>query len=268
MQNDFKRASAVAALALITVLAGCDRKQADTNETVASDSSREGSSMVRVVHADPNVASVDIVADESPAFTGVAFRTVTPYKGVKDNLVQFEVIEAGTPLSDSTKPLAENREMLSDGDRYTIVVLPPEGNDTTNRARLRVLEEPTDPGDATKARLRVVNAAKGIETVDVYTPGTTDPFFDDVDFGTEAGFKDFNAGSSRIVIRRDDNGPVLFTVPERNWEAGRTYTIVLTNKSTSSNQVDALVIEDTPETVQAGDAGAPASAPKDSQRAY
>jgi len=223
--------------------------------------------MVRVVHADPNVASVDIVADETPAFTGVAFRTVTPYKGVKDNLVQFEVLAAGTPATDSSKPLAENREMLSDGDRYTIVVLPPKGDDSnsTSEARLRVLEEPTDAGEPGKARLRVVNAATGTETVDVYLPSATDPFFDDVDFGTEAGFKDMGAGASRLVIRGDDNGPVLLTLPERTFEAGRTYTVVLTSKTRNSKTLDALVIEDDPATVQAGNANTPGT-PRDSVR--
>ena len=78
----------------------------------------------------------------------------------------------------------------------------------------------------------------------MFVPGNNDPFFDDVDFGTEAGFKDMDAGAGRIVVRGDDGGPVLLTLPERTFEAGKTYTIVLTNKAAGARELEALTIED------------------------
>jgi Domain of unknown function (DUF4397) len=241
-----KRVAAAAAFALIAFTAGCDKRNTDdvADGTVASDSSREGSSMVRVVNANPTDAALDVTADDTPAFAGVAFKTVTPYQSVKDNLVEFEVRPAGASLADSVKPLAQNREMLSDGDRYTLIILPPAPDDSLENVNLRVLEEPTDAGDAGKARIRVVNAARGIATFDLFVPSSTEPFFDDVDFGTEAGFKDLDAGSTRLVIRGDDNGPVLLTLPEQAYGMGRTYTIVVTNKSPNSRELEAVLIED------------------------
>jgi hypothetical protein len=198
--------------------------------------------MMRLVNAVPSDAAVDVCADEDPAFSGVAFMTVTPYKSVKDNLVTLELRAAGSVPGDSAEPVAQNREMLSDGDRYTVVVLPAAEPD--DKPTLRVLEEPTDAGEAGKARLRVVNAARGVETFDVYLPTSNDPFFDDVDFRTEAGFKDMDAGTQRIVIRADDNGPVLLTLPERTFEAGKTYTFILTNKSATGRALEVVSIED------------------------
>jgi hypothetical protein len=245
MLNNSTRAPGFAALALLALIAGCE-KRSDTDATpdgaVASDSSREGSAMVRLVNAVPSASPVDVFADDAPAFSGIAFKTVTPYETLKDNLVTLELRASGAAAADSTEPLAQNREMLSDGDRYTVVVLPAAGDN--DKPTLRVLEEPTDAGDAGKARLRVVNAARGVETFDVFVPASTDPFFDDVDFATEAGFKDMDAGAGSIVIRADDGGPVLLTLPERSFEAGKTYTIILTNKSAESRQLEAVTIED------------------------
>ena len=241
--HGFKRAPALAALALVAVIAGCEKQEArDRDEgVVASDSSREGSSQVRLVNVVPSDAAVDVYADDSAVFTGVAYKAVTPYQNLKDNLVTLELRPTGAAPGDTTEPLAQNREMLANGDRYTVVVLPAEGD---GKPTLRVLEEPTDPGEAGKARIRFVNAAPGVETFDVYVPGSTDPFFDDVDFRTEAGFKDMNAGAGEIVVRADDDGPVLITLPERSFEAGKTYTFVVTRKNADSKDLEVITIED------------------------
>lgn len=239
-----RRAPVFAALALIAVIAGCEKRDgtADRDDAVvASDSSREGSSMVRLINAVPSDAAIDVFADDSAVFSGVAYKTVTPYQNLKDNLVTFELRPAGAVPGDTTEPLAQNREMLANGDRYTVVVLPAEdeGNPT-----LRVLEEQTDAGEAGKARIRFVNAAPGVETFDVFVPGSTDAFFDDVDFRTEAGFKDMDAGTGQIVVRGDDDGPVLLTLPERTFEAGKTYTFVLTRKTAKAGELEVVTIED------------------------
>ena len=241
--NAFKRAPALAALALVAVIAGCEKRTAadDNDGVVASDSSREGSSMVRLVNAAPSDAAVDVFADDTPVFSGVAYKAVTPYQNFKDNLVTLALRPTGAAAGDTTEPLAENREMLANGDRYTVVVLPA---DEDGKPTLRVLEEPTDSGEAGKARIRFVNAAQGLETFDVFVPGSTDAFFDDVDFRTEAGFKDMDAGSGQIIVRADDNGPVLLTLPERTFEAGKTYTFILTNKTAGSKELEVISIED------------------------
>lgn len=237
------RAPAFAALALAAVIAGCEKRDnTDTADgVVASDSSREGSSFVRLVNAVPSDVAIDVFADDAAVFSGVAFKTVTPFQTLKDNLVTLELRPTGSAAGDTTEPLAQNREMLANGDRYTVVILPAEGD---GNPTIRVLEEPTDSGEAGKARIRVVNAAQGVETFDVFVPGSTDPFFDDVDFRTEAGFKDMDAGTGKIVIRADDGGPVLVTLPERNYEAGKTYTFILTNKSPASRELEVVTVED------------------------
>lgn len=229
-----------AGLALLAALANCKDRQ-DRAETPAADSSRQGQAMIRVVNADASSKSVDIMADDANAFTAVDFKSVTQYQAVNDNFVTFKVHPGGVAADSVT---AENREMLSDGDRYILVVVP--GDKAGDKPKLKVLEEPNDR-DSTQARVRVVNAARGVAEFDVYVPGQNDPFIDDVDFATEAGFKDLDPQTGALQIRANDGPRVLLDLPSRAWEAGQAYTIVVTNKSGSGNRqntLEAIVIED------------------------
>lgn len=237
----YLKRSPLAGLALLALLAGCKDRQ-DRAETPAADSSRLGQAMIRVVNADPGSKSVDIMADSANAFTAVDFKSVTEYQAVNDNFVTFEVHPGG---AGADSMVAENREMLSDGDRYLLVVLP--GDKAGDKPKLNVLDEPTDRGDSTRARVRVVNAARGVDEFDVFLPGQADPVFDDVDFQSEAGFKDLDPQTGALQIRAHDGPRILLDLPSRAWEAGRTYTIVVTNKSGSGNRqnaLEAIVIED------------------------
>ncbi|MEO8201076.1 MAG: DUF4397 domain-containing protein [Gemmatimonadota bacterium] len=271
MKDMTTRVTALAGLAIVAVLAGCDNKKNDTAADLpASDSSvHQGSSMVRLVNAVPSTEAVDLYADDADAFTGVAFKSVTPFKGIRDNMVTFRLRPTGSSVSDTTEPIAENREMMSDGDRYTVVVLPGDPADSGSHPKLRVLEEPTDAGDATKARIRFVNAARGLKSFDVFVPGNSDAFFDDVDFGTEAGYKDMAATSGVIQVRADNAPTVLLKVPERSFDAGKTYTIIITNKSATGRQLEAITIEDeVPAATTGATVPAGASVNPDSAKSY
>lgn len=265
MKMTSRRFSTFSGLAMLVVLAGCDNKKNDTvaDLPAGSDSSHQGQSMVRVVNAVPSTEAVDVFTDDANTFSGVAFKAVTPFKAIRDNMVTFKLRAPGA-VSDSTEPLAENHEMMSDGDRYTVVVLPADATDQGGHPKLRVLEEPTDAGDAGKARIRFVNAARGLKSFDVYVPGSTDAFFDDVDFGTEAGYKDMDATTGVIQVRADNAATVLLKVPQRSFEAWKTYTIIVTNKSATASQLEAVTIEDE---VAPRDAGATV-APGDSAPSY
>ncbi|MEO8294517.1 MAG: DUF4397 domain-containing protein [Gemmatimonadota bacterium] len=238
-----------AGLAIVAILAGCDNKRND--QTVAdlpagSDSSHQGASMVRVVNAVPSPTALTVATDDANTFASVTFKTVTPFQPIRDNLVTFKLRPGDASVSDTTKPLAENHEMMSDGDRYTVVVLPAPADDNDEGPKLRVLEEPRDAGSPGMARLRFVNAARGVKSFDVFAPGSTDAFFDNVDFGSEAGYKDFGATSAVLQVRADNGSAVLLKLPQRSFEAGKTYTIIITNKSAVGRQLEAITIEDDP----------------------
>lgn len=232
----------VAGLALLLVLSGCDKRRDSADLPAGSDSSRQGQAMVRVVNAVPDVPAINVFADDENTFTAVDFKTVTNYQAVNDNFVTFTLKKADATATDSTEPVARNREMLDDGDRYTIVIIP--GEKIEDNPKLMVLEEPNDSTDSGKVRIRVVNAARALGKVDVFIPGEQDPFLADVNFDSEAGYKDIDAQKAPFQVRVNDSPRVLLDIPSQSWEAGHSYTVIVTNKGTTGKGLEAIVIED------------------------
>jgi hypothetical protein len=220
----------IAAAALLAASTACSKTQTDrpvvsTTGTGAASTSASGDSaaargksMVRLVNAVPG-QNVDVTGDELPVFTGIAWKTVTPYVEVRDNVVKFRL---RAPGRDST--LAENTETLADGHRYTIVVLPGEHGERS----MRVLRDEVVP-DPGKARIRVVNAAPDLGQLDVAVAGARDALFDDVDYGHEAGPKDVDPMAASIDIRSDRAGSPV-RVRNMTIAAGRSYTIVVAGR--------------------------------------
>lgn len=178
---------------------------------------RRGKSLVRLINAMPGDRTIDLSGDDRTVFYDVGYRTVTPYTEIGDNVVQFRLRPGGI---DSV--WADNTETLINGNRYTIVVLPTrEGG-----ARIVVLtdEVVTDTG---KARLRVVNAAAPHADLDVGIEGRTELVFDDLTYGTAAGFKNVDPAGAVIVVRQDEPPVTALKMPRLRLEAGKSYTIVI-----------------------------------------
>lgn len=240
MRHTFSRTPALG-LTLLLAVAACDKRSETADLPAGSDSSLQGQALVRVVNAAPDVP-VNILADDANTFTAVDYKVITPYQAVSDNFVTFKLKRADATATDSTEPVAENREMLDNGDRYTIVVIP--GGKPEDNPKLMVLEEPDDSTNAGKARIRIVNAARGTDKFDVFVPGTQEAFIDDVNFDSEAGFKDIDAQDVALQIRANDSPQVLLEVKSRPWEAGHSYTIVVANKGGTEKGLEAIVVED------------------------
>jgi len=190
--------------------------KSDVSEAGVS-AARRGKSLVRLVNAVPGDRSIDLSGDDRTVFFDVGYKTVTPYTEIGDNVVKFRLRPGGT---DSI--WADNTETLINGNRYTVVVLPTrEGG-----ARIVVLtdEVVTDTG---KARLRVVNAAAPYGDVDIAFEGRNDPVFDDLAYGSAAGFKDVDPASAVIVIRQDEPPMTALKLQRLRLDAGKSYTIVI-----------------------------------------
>jgi hypothetical protein len=178
---------------------------------------RRGKSLVRLVNALPGDRTIDLSGDDRTVFFDVGYKTVTPYTEIGDNVVKFRLRPGGT---DSV--WADNTETLINGNRYTVVVLPTkEGG-----ARIVVLtdEVVTDTG---KARLRVVNAAVPYSEVDVGIEGRNDPVFDDVAYGSAAGFKEVDPASAVILVRQDEPPMTVLKMQRLRLDAGKSYTIII-----------------------------------------
>jgi hypothetical protein len=213
----------------VTLLAGC--AGARTKEPVVSASkegktvsesgdtaARRGKSLVRFVNAVPDQA-LDITTEDRATFINVEFKAVTPYTEIGDNLVKFRVRAA-----DGDSVLADNSETLGDGVRYTVVAMPT----ADGKVSIRVLRDELVP-DSGKARIRVIQATPGLSDVDVALSGQKDLVFDNVKYGTEAGYKDVPPSTATLEFRMGD--PPHVTVPLRlktmSLVTGKAYTLVI-----------------------------------------
>jgi hypothetical protein len=193
---------------------------------------KRGVSMVRMINALPTVNAATVTADDKAMFSSVDYKSVTPYTEITDNIARFR-LQGGT--RDTT--IASNNEFMMDGSRYTMVALP----EKDGGVRLRVLHDELAT-DAGKARLRVIHGVAGVDEIDVLLQGSTDPLFDDVNLTSEAGYKDIDPAKTTLLVREDGSNRQLVK-KEMNFQAGHSYTVVVTS-NTKGQRVDAIVVDD------------------------
>jgi hypothetical protein len=238
--------------ATVLALVACTGTRDDemVESTTAGDSSVAASSnvaaardnaQIRVVHAVPGASAVDVYAGEQSAFSNIEFKTVTPYRELGANLPQFKVLTTGA--EPTSTPIAENREVVIDGRYYTLIAVPEADGEGVNLMAMR--DDPTG-GDSTKAHIRVVNAARGLDDLDVRIQGREDALFDDIDFSSEAGFADVDPGTVTLVVTAEDSKKELLRISDLNLEAGKSVTIVLTHPTMKSTKLEAIRVTDAP----------------------
>lgn len=211
----------------------------EASTSMSGDSAdKRGEALVRVVNAVPETKGLTVRADETHALPSVEYKNVTAYQPIDRNWVTFQVSRS----SDSTyAPLETNREMLTDGHRYTIVVM--RENDASGLKTRVVRDDLAD--DATKAQVRVINAAEGFDEIDVRRKGVNDDdLFSGVNVGSEAGFKAIDPWAGTLEFRAEDGKRLLATIAKADLKAGKSYTIVLAPGK--SGKLDAFWFEDAP----------------------
>lgn len=184
---------------------------------------KRGMALVRVVNTVPTAKRLVVRADPDHQLTAAEYKKVTEYQPIDRNWVTFEVSTSG---DSAFEPLATNREMLTDGYRYTIVVM----RDSAKGYETRVLRDEISD-DTTRAFLRVIHAARGIDEVNVVQRGVKDALMDGVNFATEAGYKAVEPWTGTLEIRSESGNRLLHTIPSLNLQAGHSYTIVLTRNA-------------------------------------
>lgn len=221
-------------VALSALIAACRDAQTDKAVTTRSSTGdaavsmsgdsadKRGMALVRVVNAVPGQTRLLVRADRDHQLTAAEYKTVTDYQPIDKNWVTFEIGAAGDSVFE---PLATNREMLTDGHRYTIVVM----RDSSKNYETRVLRDEISD-DTTQARVRVIHAARGIDEVNLVQRGA-DTLVDGVNFSMEAGYKAVKPWTGTLEVRAESGKRLLLSIPGVSLQAGRSYTIVLTRNA-------------------------------------
>ena len=195
----------------------------DAAVSMSGDSAdKRGVALVRVVNAVPGQNRLVVRADRDHQLTAADYKSVTDYQPIDRNWVTFEI---GTSGDSAFEPLATNREMLTDGHRYTIVVM----RDSAKGYETRVLRDEISD-DTSSARVRIIHAARGVDEVNLVQRGA-DTLVDGVNFTMEAGYKAVKPWTGTLEIRSESGNRLLLSVPNVALQAGRSYTIVLTRNA-------------------------------------
>lgn len=209
---------------------------AATTSASGDSADRAGMALVRVVNAAAASDNLVIRADEAHALAPAAYKSVTPYQMIDKNWVTFQI--RGTPGS-NYEPLETNRELLTDGHRYSVVVL---RDDKGQAFRTRVIRDDIS-SDMSTAHVRLIHAAAGIDEVNVIAKGA-EKLFDGVNFTSEAGFKDVAPWTGTLEVRSEDGNRLLATIPNVELAAGKSVTIVLTRDA--QGKLESFRFEDSP----------------------
>lgn len=220
------------AVAAVSVLGACQKddmpvKTTSTGETNLSPSADSAEardhSMVRVVNAVGGGTDVAVQLGDQTLFADVKPASVTDYREVSSNLASFSVRSSGD--ADAMK-VAENDQMLMDGNRYTIFLVA----EDVSKKTLRIVRDDVIP-DSGKARIRVLHAAPGAPELDVTIAGSTDKLFSGVNFKSEAGYKDVEPAIVTLELRANNEQKVLLRIPKVDLKRSTSTTIVVTGAS-------------------------------------
>jgi Domain of unknown function (DUF4397) len=237
-------------LAAALSVGGCSRDRGDADERAVASKTPSGQStaapgeaadkrdvaLVRVVHAVPGT-EVDVLADNNPIATGVSYGKATPYKELPADADNFAIRPADKP---DAAPLAENSEMITGGNHYTLVAFPAKGDE---KPALQVVTDNIEQPAEGKARVRVINASPDADTVDIHAKGADDALFDDVDFKEATGYENVDPAHTAIEVRAVD-GKRIIARPTIDIDPGKSYTIIVTGNRSGKPALNALVIED------------------------
>jgi hypothetical protein len=220
---------AIAATMLVAASA-CDKKDdaqikttstGETNVSASADSANaRGHSMVRVVNAIVGGKDIMLKLDTQTLFDSVKSSSVTDYREVSATMAKFSAT-ASAPAASAMS--AERDQVLTDGNRYTVVYM----SEDVSKNVLRVVKDEVIP-DSGKARVRILHAAPGGPELDVVVAGAKDKLFSGIDFKSEAGYADVQPGTVTLELRAKDSPKVLLTIPKLDLKRGTATTLVIT----------------------------------------
>lgn len=216
-----------------------DAREGDTAAPATSEAPEARVTNVRVVNAMPGTTGLDLFADDRREVTNVEFRSVSQYQQLPEGIRTFKVVTAGAA---DTAALAEDTDLTFDGRYYTVIAVGAERGDAN--AELEVLRDDEPLSDQSKARLRIVNAARNVDDVDVLVEGSKDAIIDGLGFGDDAESAEVVPGTVTILIRRAGQDNVIHRIRDVNLVAGRTLTLVLTNASATSRSIEVITVPD------------------------
>lgn len=203
----------------LLALCGCDNGSGGS----------KGSGYVRVLNVSPGYDSLDLSVDnqddddgDASALTGVGYGTVSDYAKLKAGTYTFKFKRNG--VSGTLQTLADQK--LTDDSRTLYVAYGSSGN-----FGVQSISEDVDEPDDGDTYVRVLNAAEGVGSLNVYfTESSVDLDNVSADFSSVgSGVKLMDSGTYRLRITGSSIDDVRLDIPEITLENRKVVTLILTS---------------------------------------
>lgn len=211
-------------------------------------------SCLRVIHAAPDTAPVDIYIGESPIVKGLEFGGASEFTVSPSGEQQLRVVPAGQPVDQAVIDMTEG---LTPGAAGQVLIT---GLADDLQAAIMGVDLRALP--ANQARVRVVHASPDLDAINVTAADGQTPFTG-IDFRYASGYVVFHAGASTFQVRITGSEPLLLEAADIPLKAGFVYDIVAIGKR-EDGTLKLVVYEANAGTLQGAGAtpiaGTPASA--------
>lgn len=208
------------AMAAILGAAGPGHAATPLNAILSTDapSANTGNARVRVVHASPDAPPVDVWVNGSPAFTNVAFETITTFAGVPAGTYNVKVVPAG-----ATSPVVIEADLtLAASTDYTVIA-------TGKLAQIAPAILTATPGGPQpgQAWVRFYHASPDAPAVDIAVTGGP-VLFPNVAFRQGTAYLPVPAGTYNLEARVAGTATVALEIPGVALANGGVYTAYAT----------------------------------------
>lgn len=222
---------AIALLATTGAIVGCAGLGGDSSGIVGADNPR-----IRVVTGLPDVNAVDVFVASDHVLNDAGFGTVSEYTVENNGNRTVRFLDAT-----SQGELASHTSLFEEDRHYTVVAT---GTAASGRTVIKLTDGRDEAGGG-RAKVRVVNAAQNLGTVDVYiTPtGTANdltgvvPTADNVAFADEdQAYVFLDPGHYRVRVTGSDNQTVVLDTT-LSVQADQIRTLLLLQGATETRAV-------------------------------
>jgi hypothetical protein len=206
---------------------------AELHETYQGHIHRAGeqNSFVRVFHASPDAAGVDIYVNGQKAITNLVFQETTDYLKLPNGRYTIEVY----PTGETTQPVLKETLALTRNTYYTVAA-------TGQLANIRInvfIDKPyVSPN---QSKIRIIHLSPDAPNVDIAVQGGK-VLFPSVPYQTATDYLTLSPLTVNLEVRVAATNNVVLTIPQVQLKPGKTYTAVVVGLTNGTPHLEALFL--------------------------
>ena len=170
---------------------------------------------VRVAHASPDAPAVDVLVNDSVAFSNIPFTEISDYASLDPGTYNVKVVPAG-----ETEPVVIEADLTLEADTdYTVAAV----GELANIEPVVLVDDNTLPA-AGMAKVRFMHASPDAPNVDIQVADGP-VLFENVPFKEAFPYATVDAGTYDLEAAIHDSGAVALEVPGVEFSERTVYTV-------------------------------------------